>query len=82
MYSEYGPEVGMWEIGCIVGELSDDQPLFPSDSEIDQLFLIQQVLGVHKDCVPLHFRLAMRGMWTRTPIDHGDLARVMRNFTK
>jgi len=22
-YSEYGPEVDMWAIGCIMGELSD-----------------------------------------------------------
>ena len=35
----------MWAIGCIMGELSDGQPLFPGDSEIDQLYLIQKVLG-------------------------------------
>ena len=34
-YTEYGPEVDMWAIGCILGELSDGQPLFPGDSEID-----------------------------------------------
>lgn len=44
-YSEYGPEVDMWAIGCIMGELSDGQPLFPGDSEMDQLYLIQKVLG-------------------------------------
>lgn len=44
-YSDYGPEVDMWAIGCIMGELSDGQPLFPGDSEMDQLFLIQKVLG-------------------------------------
>ena len=35
----------MWAIGCIMGELVDGQPLFPGESEIDQLFLIQKVLG-------------------------------------
>ena len=35
----------MWSIGCILGELSDGQPLFPGESEIDQLFTIQKVLG-------------------------------------
>jgi cyclin-dependent kinase-like len=25
----------MWAIGCIMGELSDGQPLFPGDSEMD-----------------------------------------------
>jgi cyclin-dependent kinase-like len=31
----YGPEVDMWAIGCIMGELFDGQPLFPGDTEID-----------------------------------------------
>lgn len=35
----------MWSVGCILGELSDGQPLFPGESEIDQLFTIQKVLG-------------------------------------
>ena len=35
----------MWAIGCIMGELSDGQPLFPGDSEMDQLYLIQTALG-------------------------------------
>lgn len=35
----------MWSVGCILGELSDGQPLFPGESEIDQLFIIQKVLG-------------------------------------
>jgi len=34
------------------------------------------------DNVPLHFKLTMRGMWTRTPIDHGDLVRVVGKFNK
>lgn len=44
-YSDYGPEVDMWAVGCIMGELSDGQPLFPGDSEIDQLYLIQKIMG-------------------------------------
>lgn len=35
----------MWAVGCIMGELSDGQPLFPGESEIDQLYVIQKVLG-------------------------------------
>ncbi|XP_064865527.1 cyclin-dependent kinase-like 5 isoform X1 [Oncorhynchus nerka] len=41
----YGKAVDMWSVGCILGELSDGQPLFPGESEIDQLFIIQKVLG-------------------------------------
>lgn len=35
----------MWAIGCILGEVSDGKPLFPGDSEVDQLFIIQKTLG-------------------------------------
>ncbi|XP_067896485.1 cyclin-dependent kinase-like 5 isoform X2 [Heterodontus francisci] len=41
----YGKAVDMWSVGCILGELSDGQPLFPGESEIDQLYTIQRVLG-------------------------------------
>jgi len=41
----YGKEVDVWAIGCITGELFDGQPMFPGQSEIDQLFLIQKSLG-------------------------------------
>ena len=35
----------MWAVGCIMGELSDGQPLFPGESEIDQLYVIQKVFN-------------------------------------
>jgi len=35
----------MWAIGCILAELSSDDPLFPGDSEIATLFLMFQLLG-------------------------------------
>ncbi|EKX47932.1 hypothetical protein GUITHDRAFT_69171 [Guillardia theta CCMP2712] len=41
----YGKAVDMWAIGCIMGELTDGQPLFPGESEIDQLYVIQKVMG-------------------------------------
>jgi len=41
----YGRAVDVWSVGCILGELSDAQPLFAGESEIDQLFTIQKVLG-------------------------------------
>ncbi|KAK3701730.1 hypothetical protein QZH41_018893 [Actinostola sp. cb2023] len=41
----YGKPVDIWAIGCILGELSDGQPVFPGESEIDQLYTIQKVLG-------------------------------------
>ncbi|CAL1543443.1 unnamed protein product [Lymnaea stagnalis] len=41
----YGKPVDIWAIGCIMGELADGQALFPGDSEIDQLYVIQKILG-------------------------------------
>ena len=46
---EYGYEVDNWAIGCIMGELTDGEPLFPGDNEIDQLMTIQKVLGKFSD---------------------------------
>ena len=43
--SYYGKQVDIWAIGCIMGELTDGQPLFPGESEVDQLYVIQRVLG-------------------------------------
>lgn len=41
----YGKAIDLWAIACIMGELADGQPLFPGESEIDQLYVIQKVLG-------------------------------------
>ena len=41
----YGKAVDIWSIGCILGELSDGQPVFPGESEIDQLYVIQKLVG-------------------------------------
>ena len=43
--TDYGKAVDIWAIGCIMGELIDGQPLFPGESEIDQLIVIQKVMG-------------------------------------
>eukprot|EP00762_Andalucia_godoyi_P008503 ANDGO_05755.mRNA.1 Cell division control protein 2 homolog 3 len=43
--TNYGKEVDVWAIGCIMGELLDGQAMFPGESDIDQLYVIQRVLG-------------------------------------
>lgn len=43
--SPYGKGVDMWAIGCLMGELTDGDPLFAGDSDIDQLLRIQKVQG-------------------------------------
>ena len=43
--TNYDKTVDLWAVGCIMGELVDGQPMFPGESEIDQLYIIQKVLG-------------------------------------
>lgn len=38
-------EVDIWAIGCLFAEMMSGDPLFPGDSDIDQLFQITRVLG-------------------------------------
>ncbi|GET91669.1 mitogen-activated protein kinase, putative [Leishmania tarentolae] len=41
----YGKPVDVWALGCMFAELSDGQPLFPGESDLDQLCLIMQACG-------------------------------------
>lgn len=36
----YSTPVDLWSVGCIFSEMVTKRPLFPGDSEIDQLFRI------------------------------------------
>jgi len=41
----YSTSVDNWSLGCIFAEMITRKPLFPGDSEIDQLFRIFRILG-------------------------------------
>ncbi|KIJ32310.1 hypothetical protein M422DRAFT_35858 [Sphaerobolus stellatus SS14] len=42
----YSTSLDMWSVGCIFAEMAmRGQPLFPGDSEIDQIFKIFRILG-------------------------------------
>ena len=36
----------MWAIGCLFAEMLTGEPLFPGDSDIDQLHLITKCFGI------------------------------------
>merc|ERR1719235_1255440 len=55
--TDYGKDVDIWALGCIMGELTDGQPLFAGESEVDQLFVIQKVLG---PLTPEHMEMFLR----------------------
>lgn len=42
---QYACPVDVWSIGCIFAEMVTRRPLFPGDSEIDELFRIFRALG-------------------------------------
>ncbi|KAF5344386.1 hypothetical protein D9757_010431 [Collybiopsis confluens] len=42
----YSTAVDMWSVGCIFAEMAmQGHPLFPGDSEIDQIFKIFKIMG-------------------------------------
>eukprot|EP00054_Salpingoeca_dolichothecata_P017291 m.103258 g.103258 ORF g.103258 m.103258 type:complete len:295 (-) comp22395_c0_seq1:31-915(-) len=46
---QYACPVDIWSLGCIFAEMITRRPLFPGDSEIDELFRIFRVLGTPTD---------------------------------
>jgi len=41
----YSTPVDIWSAGCILAEMATKTPLFPGDSEIDQIFRVFRTLG-------------------------------------
>lgn len=41
----YATGIDMWSLGCIFAEMIMKRPLFPGDSEIDQLYRIFRLMG-------------------------------------
>lgn len=41
----YGGAVDVWAIGCLFAEMMTGEPIFPGESDIDQLFLIIKMFG-------------------------------------
>ncbi|XP_024135753.1 serine/threonine-protein kinase MAK isoform X9 [Oryzias melastigma] len=57
--STYSSPIDLWAVGCIMAELYTFRPLFPGNSEMDEIFKICQVLGtVKKTDWPEGYQLA------------------------
>jgi cyclin-dependent kinase len=71
---QYSTGVDMWSIGCIFAEMITRKPLFPGDSEIDEIFKIFRVLGTpNEDIWPgvsslPDFKTTFP-KWSRKPLD-------------
>ncbi|EIE26460.1 Pkinase-domain-containing protein, partial [Coccomyxa subellipsoidea C-169] len=53
----YGPAVDVWAIGCMAVEMHTGDPLFPGESDVDQLWLILKGMG---SLTPTHSHLLSR----------------------
>lgn len=43
--TRYSCPVDIWSVGCIFAEMASTQPLFPGDSEIDEIYKIFRITG-------------------------------------
>lgn len=43
--TSYGRSIDIWAIGCLFSEMLTGEPLFPGESDIDQLYLITKCFG-------------------------------------
>lgn len=43
--TRYGRPVDIWAIGCLFAEIMSGDPLFPGESDIDQIYQIMKLLG-------------------------------------
>ena len=48
---QYSVPVDIWSVGTIIPEMVTGQPLFPGDSEIDELFKIFRLLGTPNESI-------------------------------
>nr|XP_022315570.1 cyclin-dependent kinase-like 2 isoform X5 [Crassostrea virginica] len=55
--TKYGRAVDIWAIGCLVAEMLTGEPLFPGDSDIDQLYHIVKCFG---NLTPRHKEVFLR----------------------
>ena len=47
----YDEGVDLWGVGCILGELINNSPLFPGENDIDQLCRVTRILGTPNEQV-------------------------------
>ena len=66
-------EVDIWAIGCLYAEMRTGDPLFPGESDIDQLFLITQCLG---EWNAQGLSAKLRNMWTDMPRKSKDIYKI------
>ncbi len=54
--------VDVWAVGCLLSEMLTGEPLFPGDSDIDQLFHITKCLGKLSIYINFHLNKVLRSI--------------------
>ncbi|KRX01640.1 Protein kinase-like domain [Pseudocohnilembus persalinus] len=55
----YQDKMDMWGLGCVIYEMLTNQPLFPGNNELDQINIINQIIGTpQKELLQKFSRLA------------------------
>ena len=47
-------QVDIWAIGCLYAEMLTGDPIFPGDSDIDQIYHITKCFGEKKTCLSVN----------------------------
>ncbi|KAL3875407.1 hypothetical protein ACJMK2_033355 [Sinanodonta woodiana] len=74
--TKYGRAVDLWAVGCLLAEMLTGEPLFPGDSDIDQLYHVVKVFGTltqrHKEVFmrnPLFTGMRLPEVRDTTPLE-------------
>ena len=77
-YDTYGPAIDVWSVGCILAELLLRRPFLPGQSTMNQLALINNVLGSPTEddlaeCTNPKARAFMESLPRRAPVPLGEM---------
>ncbi|MCJ1420186.1 hypothetical protein MMC32_006543 [Xylographa parallela] len=75
---KYGPEVDMWSVGCIFGELLSKDPLLQGKNEVDQLSKMFELCGIPTEETWPSFRRLPNAKSLRLPRTSQTVGAVIR----
>ncbi|KAI9729712.1 MAG: hypothetical protein M1834_006663 [Cirrosporium novae-zelandiae] len=75
---KYGPEIDIWSLGCIFGELLTQQPLLQGKNEVDELSKIFELCGIPTEESWPGFRRLPNAKSLRLPRNSQNVGAVIR----
>lgn len=77
---EYGKGVDIWAVGCIFAEISNGMPLFPGESDLDQLSHILRCIGKLTSRQVSIFKKNQLFQGVELPVPRGELETLDQRF--